>query len=223
GHLFQGRFKSILIDSDRYQKELIRYIHLNPIRAGMVGYPEDYKWSSHNTYLGTDPVLWINSDYVLRRFSDLQLAARGEFQNFVRSAIGVPEEVDFEKGAEEGILGDDDFVAMVREKAELIPEICLSIAELTQEICDHYNVDLGRVMRSGKERHIAKVRGILALMVRETEELTLEALGRYLGRDANGLSRQAARLTSKSLSSEELFLEIDQIREHLIKMSECPA
>ena len=78
-------------------------------------------------------------------------------------------------------------------------------------------------MRSGKERHIAKVRGILALMVRETEELTLEALGRYLGRDANGLSRQAARLISKSLSLQELSLEIDQIREHLIKMSECPA
>jgi len=75
---------------------------------------------------------------------------------------------------------------------------------LIQEGIEHYGHRLlGYCFMTN---HIAKVRGILALMVRETEELTLEALGRYLERDANGLSRQAARLTSKSLSSQELFL-----------------
>ena len=43
GHVFQGRFKSILVDSDRYLKELVRYIHLNPVRAGMVNLPEEYQ------------------------------------------------------------------------------------------------------------------------------------------------------------------------------------
>ena len=70
-------------------------------------------------------------------------------------------------------------------------------------------------MRSGKERHIAKVRGLLALMVRETEELTLEALGRYLGRDANGLSRQAARLTSKSLRARAEITSAFLLTHHL--------
>jgi len=59
GHLFQGRFKSILVDSNRYLKELVRYIHLNPVRAGIVSLPEQYQWSSHNTYLGASDLVWM--------------------------------------------------------------------------------------------------------------------------------------------------------------------
>lgn len=52
GHLFQGRYKSLVIDADSYFQELTRYIHLNPVRAKMVKNPEDYKWSSYNAYVG---------------------------------------------------------------------------------------------------------------------------------------------------------------------------
>lgn len=52
GHLFQGRFKSVLVDDDDYLKELIRYIHLNPVRAGGVADPQYYVWSSHRAYMG---------------------------------------------------------------------------------------------------------------------------------------------------------------------------
>ena len=51
GHLFQGRYKSLVIDADSYFQELTRYIHLNPVRAKMVKNPEDYKWSSYNAYV----------------------------------------------------------------------------------------------------------------------------------------------------------------------------
>ena len=52
GHLFQGRYKSLVIDEDSYFQELTRYIHLNPVRAKMVKNPEDYRWSSYNAYVG---------------------------------------------------------------------------------------------------------------------------------------------------------------------------
>ena len=52
GHLMQGRHKAILCQSERYLSELVRYIHLNPVRAGIVSRPEDYKYSSHRAYLG---------------------------------------------------------------------------------------------------------------------------------------------------------------------------
>ena len=215
--------KSILVDSDRYLKELVRYIHLNPVRAGMVVSPEDYKWSSHNTYLGNDSLLWITRDCLLNRFSNIRSAAIGLFRNYVSDAIGIEEEIDFKHGTEDGILGDDNFVAIVREKAEFIPDISLSIPELTEALCGHYGVDLSSIKRADKTRHLTKVRGILALMVRETEELSLEELGQHLGRDANGLSRQAARLTAKSLYDDVLLQEIESTRQYLAPMSECPA
>src|SRR3989442_8289098 len=68
GHLLQGRYKSILCQSDRYLAELVRYIHLNPVRAGMVNQPEDYKYSSHRAYLGMEPPGMVDVDPVLRHF-----------------------------------------------------------------------------------------------------------------------------------------------------------
>src|SRR5438094_8775641 len=68
GHLFQGRHKAILCQSDRYLSELVRYIHLNPVRAKMVGRPEEYQYSGHRAYLGLEPATIVDVDPVLRHF-----------------------------------------------------------------------------------------------------------------------------------------------------------
>lgn len=52
GYLFQDRFKSEIIDSDSYLLEVSRYIHNNPVKAGIVGKPEEYQWSNYNIYIG---------------------------------------------------------------------------------------------------------------------------------------------------------------------------
>ncbi|MFN2356956.1 MAG: transposase [Desulfotignum sp.] len=59
GHLFQGRYKAILIDKDNYLLELVRYIHCNPVRAKICENPADYQWSSHNAYLGIQKYPWL--------------------------------------------------------------------------------------------------------------------------------------------------------------------
>ncbi|MGH9363695.1 MAG: transposase, partial [Thermoanaerobaculia bacterium] len=59
GHLFQGRYKAILCDQESYLLELIRYLHLNPVRSKIVGDPGEYRWSSHRAYLEGDGKMWI--------------------------------------------------------------------------------------------------------------------------------------------------------------------
>lgn len=54
GHLFQGRYKAILVDADSYLLQLVCYIHLNPVRANMVKRPEHYRWSGHRAYIGRE-------------------------------------------------------------------------------------------------------------------------------------------------------------------------
>jgi len=56
GHLLQGRYKAIIVDADKYAKELSRYIHLNPVRVGIVEKPEEYRWSSCHSYTGDTAV-----------------------------------------------------------------------------------------------------------------------------------------------------------------------
>ncbi|MDQ6962322.1 MAG: transposase [Mariprofundaceae bacterium] len=61
GHLFQGRYKAILIDADTYLLELIRYIHLNPVRAKVCSTPDLFAWSSHNSYINKQPIAWLHT------------------------------------------------------------------------------------------------------------------------------------------------------------------
>ncbi len=69
GHLFQGRYKAILVEADEYAGELSRYMHLNPVRAGIVTKPEDYDWSSYRYYLGKDKSpKWLTKKFILKYF-----------------------------------------------------------------------------------------------------------------------------------------------------------
>ena len=68
GHLFQGRYKALLVDADSYLLDLVRYIHLNPVRAGLVKGPERYPWSGHRAYLGKVRLDWLETRWVLSQF-----------------------------------------------------------------------------------------------------------------------------------------------------------
>ena len=81
GSLFRGRYKAILIDADEYLSALVRYIHLNPVQAGAVNQPEDYRWGSHRFYLEPKGApSWLNTAEALE-----QLGGRKAFHEFVLS------------------------------------------------------------------------------------------------------------------------------------------
>jgi REP element-mobilizing transposase RayT len=91
GHLFQNRYKSIVCDEEAYFLELVRYIHLNPLRAGQVQSLDDlasWPWCGHGALMGKTGQEWQDTDSVLTRFGKRQKAARHAYQVFV--ADGVP-------------------------------------------------------------------------------------------------------------------------------------
>jgi putative transposase len=144
GHLFQNRYKSILCQEDSYLLELVRYVHLNPLRATLVKeYKElaGYPYCGHGAIMGRRKIKWQDTDYVLGLFGNKESGARGEYSRFVRNGIeqgsrpdltgggllrshggwtGVKllrETGDYQKG-DERILGDGRFVKEVLSKAE---------------------------------------------------------------------------------------------------------
>jgi len=109
GHVFQGRFKSVLVDKQAYLLELSRYIVLNPVRAGMVKNPEDWHWSSYRAMIGlTIGPTWFNSDWLLSAFDDRSGSAAKRYSKFVRSGIG--RESIWSELKHQVYLGDDQFV-----------------------------------------------------------------------------------------------------------------
>jgi REP element-mobilizing transposase RayT len=88
GHLFQGRFKGILVEKDSYLLELARYVVLNPVRAAMVGRPGDWPWSSYRATAGeTVAPPFLASDLLLRAFADNRADAVARYRRFVAEGI----------------------------------------------------------------------------------------------------------------------------------------
>ena len=110
GHLFQGRYKAILIDADAYLLELVRYIHLNPVRAKMVKLPDEHPWSGHLALLGKEVLPWFYADYVLSLFDSEVMKAAKKYGDFVYAGLSDGTRPEFGMGTHEGrLLGDDTF------------------------------------------------------------------------------------------------------------------
>ena len=90
GHLFQNRFKSILCQEDQYLLELVRYIHLNPLRAGIIGGLKSlgrYLYCGHSRLLGKGESNWQDTDYILRLFAKTVSTARRRYLKFVGEGV----------------------------------------------------------------------------------------------------------------------------------------
>ncbi len=143
GHLFQNRYKSILCQEDTYMLELVRYIHLNPLRAGIVediGQLHRYPYCGHSALLGRHDRNWQDTGYVLKLFNKRVSGARKHYRQFIEkgiklgrrpelvggglvrsaggwSAVKMLRQAGFQQKADERILGDSDFVTAVLEQA----------------------------------------------------------------------------------------------------------
>ena len=113
GHLFQGRFKAIVVDRDSYLLELCRYVVLNPIRVAMVMHIEHYPWSSYRATMGlTDCPGWLNTDWLLSHFGKHRAVAQRHYADFVTEGVGILSPWSALKG--QVLLGSEAFVEKMR-------------------------------------------------------------------------------------------------------------
>jgi putative transposase len=122
GHLFQGRFKAILVDSDAYLLELTRYVVLNPVRAGMVKKPDDWSWSSYRANVGLEPAApWLEVDGLLAQFGKRRSLAQQRYAQFVSEGINANSPWAALKG--QVFLGDDQFVQRMQAHIQADKEL----------------------------------------------------------------------------------------------------
>lgn len=221
GHLFQGRYKALLIDADSYLLELIRYVHLNPVRAGLVGRPEDYPWSSHADYLNDIRPSWLTTDWALAQFGDTLTVAAANFRDFVDRARDEGYRKEFHQGSFEGrALGDDRFIDRVLRQAEERERTRLTVDALIGSVCTLYELTEAELAAPGKAQPAAAARALIALVVRNSKQLSLTELGRRWNRDLSGLSQAARRLEEQIAAGRG---PIDQHQRLMARISECQA
>jgi len=115
GHVFQGRFKAILVERERYLLELARYIVLNPVRAKMVKNPSRYPWSSYPATVGAvAPPSWISTDWLLSQFAKTRPVAQRRYAEFVAQGKNLASPWPGLKG--QVLLGSEAFVDKMRPR-----------------------------------------------------------------------------------------------------------
>jgi putative transposase len=207
GHLFQGRYKAILCDKDEYLFLLVKYVHHNPVRAGLVGDPEAYTWSSHQRYLAREGKELIDTAQVLGMFSKDKVRARNLCRAFMHNAQGVSKE-DLYRIVDQRILGSERFVQKVNERAE--KKVVLgkrrhefSLDAIAEGIEVVFGITLKQLREKGKGRHILLGKKLMSLVAREYG---------YKGREIAEYLRKDPAVITRYLRDEEDFkTEMDRV------------
>jgi putative transposase len=231
GHLFQGRYRAEMIEDESYYWTVSRYIHLNPVRAGLVNRPEQWTWSSYPGY--RDPrrgQTWVAREQLLKaRQGDRGgKDSRAAYVRFVEAGLNDPPPPPFHQAVGGWILGSDGFVARLRKLAGATP-LKAPIAEARQlasldlkrilaAVADYYEVEPA-LLAKRHDPHMA--RAVAAWLCRRHTEATLANLAEWLGLSrADSVPNLTRRLEAQLKSRPELLNDLAEI---LRRASDVPA
>jgi hypothetical protein len=217
GHLFQGRYKAFLVDADSYLLELAAYIHLNPVRAGMVKDAKTYRWSSHRAYLGKETLPWIETDFILGQFSKGMVKARRAFCDFVagKSGEGHREEFHGKSSPDSRFVGDNSFVDEILRLEESRPWHKPDLDAILFCIKRMYGLTDEDIAAPGQKRPASEARMMAAWAVRELSNSTLAELAQRAGREASAMSAAAARFDVRIKLEKDLAERTEKLRKEL--------
>jgi len=224
GSIFQGRYRSILVDKDSYALVLSTYIHLNPLRAGMVENIEDYLFSSFHDYLGKrKPVVKrLDTSLILSKFSGNEKQVQEKYKQFVVENTDL--ENPFEKSYKNIALGSDKFIEGIKNKIESlgqnreisrIKDINLSSNEhIIDIISKRFNIEKDTVFEKRKNNIYRK----LALyFLKKYSSLSLKRIGELFDMDYVAVSQAAKRFENEMKKNSIALKMVKEVKEALKK------
>lgn len=197
GHLFQGRYRAILCDRDNYLMELIRYLHLNPVRAGMVSDPGRYRWSSHEAYGRGKSTSGIAVEEGLKLWGVQRGQALKAYQQFIEDGLGAGHQEEYYEVKDQRYLGDDKFVeAACRSIDEQEPAspVKITMEEILTDLVKETGKTVRVLLGKGRGRVESRLRAQAAYVGREVGGISLTEAAKYLGRDLSTMSLALRRL-----------------------------
>jgi len=196
GHLFQGRYKAILIDPELYLLALVRDLHLAPLRNTPERDPMRYPWSSHRAYCAREKVLWLTQTLVFAHFEETGIRALMRFHAYVNEGLAEGAGADFYRGGDYDprVLGDKDYARGALKLARQARPVAVDPEQVVALVLKDFELSEAELAAAGKNRHCSQARAFLGWLCLETGCMTLTALGERLGRDVSSLSSAIRRL-----------------------------
>lgn len=230
GHLFQNRYKSILCEEDAYLQELVRYIHLNPLRARQCATLKEldsFSWSGHAELLGRRPNTGLAVDEVLQFFGRQQGAARKAYRSFIEDGLTMGKRPEFvgggllrsrQKGlneefqdSDERVLGSGAFVSGLRQDGHLEPQAFrqkVGLPILEEKIGAYFG--LPHLRQRGRQNCLSQARAFFCYYAVRFQGYTGVEVGEYLGIGRPSVSRSVVRGESVVGGNEELCVVLEE-------------
>jgi putative transposase len=195
GHLFQQRYQALLIDPEAYLLQLIRYLHLLPVRSGRVADPDDYELSSHRAYLGTSEVPWLTTAVALRLLAQRTGQARSAgsdavhaYRRLMFDSIPPEEDIHFDRGGADDprVLGDREFMTQI-PRNQRVHRSAYSLEQVIDTVSCTLGLERTEVLSRSRQRRLALGRALITWYATERGVATLAEVSRRLQRDPSTL------------------------------------
>ena len=209
GHVFEGRYKAILCQKDEYLLQLIRYIHLNPVRAGMVRSPERYRYSGDHVYLQGKATETIDPATVLS-----MLGGKQAYRRFVQDGLSEGHKEEYYAVEDQRFLGAEGFGARLRKKETGLSgkrRTRRSIETVARELAKLLKIEVRSLRSPDRGWPISKACTITAYVLVRRLGYRLSDVATYLGRDMATLATLLARLSDRMQANDTARREVDQL------------
>jgi hypothetical protein len=216
GHLLQGRYKAILVDMDIYAKELSRYIHLNPVRAKMVEKLENYQWSSYLEYIGRKkPLPWLVRDFILSYFGKKATIAQQNYRKFVQAKVGQKYKSPLRKVVGSTILGDKDFVKIIKENYLPNKKYDRDLPALRALSEKPEIADIVQAVELVFAKQAKLARNVALYLCHHFSGKTLKNTGKHFGIGESAVSQASQRMAAKINKDKKLKRQIQKLETQL--------
>jgi len=230
GHLFQGRYVAFLIEKEEYLLAVSRYIHLNPVRAGIVaaGAAEDYEWSSCSDYvMRFKKHRWLNREWILSQFDSRENSALKLYRKFIGESEG-RQDNPFDNLKSGMVIGSERFLACLRKKIGAINDReipnkrelnnALPLEAIIAAVADEFNVMPSEI--KSPRRRSNSARGVCLYLIRRLMGLPNNEIGNMFGIGYSGVSQAALRIKKEAEKDGELKERLERIEQKIVRFGE---
>jgi putative transposase len=231
GHIFAGRYKAICVEKEEYFLTLQRYIHLNPVKAGLVERPEHFPWSSYIYFISDlGAPKWLNSTWMQEYFGTEEQCCRKSYREFMEEGIVSEYVYPWDKVVAQSILGSEDFVKKILEnqpvpRSDEVAGRGVLLRQFTMEqimmgICDVFGIsDLKGIARGGSDV-VRNARQLFIYLAKEYTTSTNRKIGEITGNPgpyaiANQYTRIRRLLREDAAIRREFNQNVDEILMHI--------
>ena len=208
GHLFQGRYKAILCQKDAYLLELVRYIHLNPVRSKLVPSAEKYPYSGERAYRNGKASAIVDPGPVLK-----MIGGKSGYRNFVQDGVGEGHREDYYEVEDQRFLGKGEFGEGLRREyeEEAPPKKKRSMAAVVAEMARALKVSPEVLRVRNRGRVVSRQRTTVAYVLVRRGGYSVKEAAEYFGRDATTISSLVGRYEHKVQNQPDLGREVERL------------